>query len=48
MVTDVTSYDNAPFDPKESCHLSETGGLLLQLNAIIRGVIKQEDALDSL
>ena len=47
IVADVTSYDNAPFDPRDPVIVSETE-VYCSTECYTRGVIKQEDALDPL
>ena len=46
IVADVTSYDNT-FDPRDPVIVSETE-VYCSTECYTRGVIKQEDALDSL
>ena len=47
LIADATSYNNAPFDPKDPVIVSEAE-VYCCTECYTRGVVTQEDALDTL
>lgn len=47
LITEATTYDNTPFDPRDPVIVSETE-VYCCTECYMRGVITQEDALEAL